>query len=441
MTNSKRKTLIKYVVPAILSNACIFLFTIIDGVFVGNGVGSDALGAVNIAMPMVMIATAINMLTSIGGCAIAAIRLGQDDKEGANQAFLHSLTANVFLAAVITLVCTLLTEPLSAFLGADAFYLPMVKEYVFWWGLFAIPSALSVNFQFFCRNDGSPMLVMVATVASTVLNIFLDWLFVFPMHMGIMGAAVATGISQTVSWLIVAVHFICRKGDLRIRFYKPQMGMFGQIIFFGLPEMIAQFATPVTTICLNTVIVANFGEMGVNAFAVISYVASLAISVFSGAAEGLQPLFGQTYGAKEEKDMKWYFRNGMLISFVGSIIIVGLCVLFGRPICSLFGADAETLEYTLKYLPQYAWAFIVVGLNTMVSAYMYSTERSGYAIPLNICRALVFNTLIIRGLPALLGKGVIWFTYGISECAVLVLAVILLKFSERNGIVFKESQY
>ncbi len=284
MQNTRRKTLFKYVIPSILSNTCIFLFTIVDGVFVGRGVGSDALGAVNIAMPVVMIATAINMLTSIGGCAIAAIRLGQNDKEGANQAFLHSLTANVVLAAIITLVCTLLTEPLSKFLGADAFYLPMVKEYVFWWGLFAIPSALSVNFQFFCRNDGSPALVAVATVISTVLNIFLDWLFVFPMQMGIMGAAIATGISQTVSWLIVAIHFILRKGDLRIRLYKPQMGMFGQIIFFGLPEMIAQFATPVTTICLNTVIVAHLGEVGVNAFAVISYVASLAISVFAGAA-------------------------------------------------------------------------------------------------------------------------------------------------------------
>ena len=441
MKNTRGKTLIKYVIPSILSNACIFLFTIVDGVFVGRGVGSDALGAVNIAMPVVMIATAVNMLTSIGGCAIVAIRLGQNDKAGANQAFLHSLTANVALAALITLVCTLLTGPLSRFLGADDFYLPMVKEYVFWWGLFAIPSALSVNFQFFCRNDGSPALVAVATVVSTALNIFLDWLFVFPMQMGIMGAAIATGISQTAGWLVAAMHFILRKGDLRIRFFKPQMKMFGQIIFFGLPEMIAQFATPVTTICLNTVIVASLGEIGVNAFAVISYVASLAVSVFSGAAEGLQPLFGQTYGAKEEKDMKWYFRSGMLISFVGSIVIVGLCVLFGRPICALFGADAETLEYTLRYLPQYAWAFVVVGLNTMISAYLYSTERSGYAIPLNICRALVFNTLVIRGLPALAGEGIIWYTYGIAECAVLVLAVILLKVSERNGIRFEDPQH
>ena len=230
------------------------------------------------------------------------------------------------------------------------------------------------------------------------------------MQMGIMGAAIATGISQTASWLVAAMHFLLRKGDLRIRFFKPQIGMFGQIIFFGLPEMIAQFATPVTTICLNTVIVAHLGEVGVNAFAVISYVASLAISVFAGAAEGLQPLFGQTYGAREETNMKWYFRSGMLISFVGSIVIVGLCILFGRPICSLFGEDAGTLEYTLRYLPQYAWAFVVVGLN-------------------------------IRGLPALAGEGIIWYTYGIAECAVLVLAVILLKVSERNGVRFKNPQY
>lgn len=441
MQKNRTKTLFQYVLPAILSNACIFLFTIIDGIFVGQGVGSDALGAVNIAMPMVMIATAINMLTSIGGCAITAIRLGQNDKEGANRAFLHSMAANVFFAVLIALACTQLTEPLSIFLGADAYYLPMVKEYVFWWGLFAIPSALSVNFQFFCRNDGSPMLVMIATIISTVLNIFLDWLFVFPMQMGIMGAAIATGISQTASWLITAIHFVKHKGELRIYKYKVEPAMFGQIVFFGLPEMIAQFATPVTTICLNNVIVANLGEIGVNAFAIISYVASLAISIFSGASEGLQPLFGQTYGAKEEKDMKWYFRSGLLISFVGSIVIVGLCIVLGKPLCSLFGADGETLEYTLRYLPQYAWAFIVVGLNTMISAYLYSTERSGYAIILNICRSFAFNILIIIALPVIVGSSVIWFTYGISECLVLIVAFVLLKFSERNGIVFKEPKY
>ena len=437
MQTSRRKQLITYVAPAILTNACIFLFTVIDGIFVGNGVGSDALGAVNIAMPFVMIATAINMLTSIGGVTVTAIRLGRGDTQGANQAFMHSLTANFAIAVIVTLLGVCATQPLARMLGADDAYLPMVSDYLFWWALFAIPCALSLNFQSFCRNDGSPMLVGVATVLSTVLNIFLDWLFVFPLHMGIMGAALATGISQTVSWLIVLGHFVLKKGVLRIQRFKPEGKLYRKVLFRGLPEMIAQFATPVTTICMNHVLIANLGDIGINAFSIISYIASLALSVLAGASEGLQPLFGQSYGAKNEKDLKYFFRSGLWISAIGSTLIIVLVVIFGRPICSLFGASGETLEYTVKYLPQYAWGFIVAGVNVMISAYFYSTKRSKQAIALNVLRSLVLNTAIILGFPVLFGGSVVWFTFGIYELLVLVAAVIQLRLSERNGVVYQ----
>ena len=358
-SRSRTKTLLKYVLPAILTNACIFLFTIIDGIFVGRGIGSSALGAVNIAVPFVMIATALNMLTSTGGVTATAIRLARHDSEGANQAFMHSLTANFLIAVVITLLGTVCATPLCRMLGADEAYLPMVREYMFFWALFAIPSALSVNFQSFCRNDGSPVLVAVATVVSTVLNIFLDWLFVFPLQMGIMGAAIATGISQTISWLIVLAHFILRKGALRIRKYKPEAKLFRKVIFRGLPEMLAQIATPVTTICLNHVLLATLGREGEDTFAVISYVASFAMAVLFGTSEGLQPLFGQSYGAKEEGDLKFYFRSGMLISLIGSSLCVVFAVIFARPVSMLFGAEGDIIDATVKYMPQYAWAFVV----------------------------------------------------------------------------------
>ncbi len=437
MQNNRVKTLFRYVFPAILTNTCIFLFTIIDGIFVGRGVGQNALGAVNIAMPFVMISTALNMLTSIGGVTVAAIRLGRKDKEGANQAFMHSFTVNFLISAVITLLGLVFTTPLCHMLGADEMYLPMVKEYIFWWALFAIPSALSVNFQSFCRNDGSPMLVAVATAVSTAINIILDWLFVFPLRMGIMGAAIATGISQTVSWLIVLMHFILRRGELRIRKYKPEAKLFRKVIFRGLPEMIAQFATPVTTICLNHVLIATLADEGVNTFAVISYVSSFAMSVLFGASEGLQPLFGQTYGAKEEKDLKFYLRSGMIISVLGSAICIGLAIGFSRPISVLFGAEGNIIDATAKYMPQYAWAFVVSGLNTLISAYFYSTKRSVQAIILNILRSFVINTAVIIGLSAAFGAGIVWYTFGISEAVVLVIAFLLLKISERNGIEYK----
>lgn len=437
MSVSRRKNLLTYVVPATLTNACIFLFTIVDGIFVGHGVGTHGLGAVNIAVPFTMICAALFMLTSIGGVTIAAIRLGRGDQAGANQAFMHSFTATLAVTVALSAVGVFLTVPAARLLGADDSYLPMVRDYLFWYSLFIIPSGLSVNLQSFCRNDGSPVLVGIATAAGTVFNIFADWLFVFPLQMGLMGAALATGISQTITLLIVLTHFTRKKGALRFGTFQCSGALYRKLVFRGLPEMIAQFATPVTTICMNRVLLAHMGEVGVNSFSIISYVASFTMSVLFGSSEGLQPLFGQSYGAKDEVSLKYYFRAGCVISVAGSAVIVALTVLLDRGICALFGADAETLAFTVQSMPQYVWGFIIAGVNILISAYFYSTKRSKQAIILNVMRSLVVNVAVILGLPALLGREIVWYTFGIYECIVLVLAVALLKRSERNGIVYK----
>lgn len=214
---SQAKTLFHYVLPSICGQLCIFLFTIVDGIFVGRGVGEMALGAINIILPFIMVLNALYMLTTVGGATVTAIRLGRGDTEGANLAFLHSLTALLVTAAVLTAVGVGLTEPLGYLLGANETYISDVMDYLFWYSAFILPSALSMLLQFFVRNDGSPILVMAATVASSGLNIFLDWLFVFPLRQGVAGAAIATGISQTVSFLILASHFFRKRGALRVR--------------------------------------------------------------------------------------------------------------------------------------------------------------------------------------------------------------------------------
>lgn len=280
MESSRKKIIFQNVAPAILSNACVFLFSVVDGIFVGNGAGSQALGAVNLALPFVLLAQALNAMASIGGVTITAIRFGRGDKEGAQNAFMHALTLNLIVGILITLSGSVFTGVVVGLLGASESYLALVKEYVFWYALFAIPNALSLNLQSFCRNDGSPGLVAVTNVVSTALNIFLDWLFVFPMQMGVMGAAVATGISQTLGLLIVLTHYVSKKGNLRIRRYKPQWKLFRKIIFRGLPEGIAQFSTPVTTLCMNHTLMAAYGDIGINAFAIISYLSSFTMSVF-----------------------------------------------------------------------------------------------------------------------------------------------------------------
>lgn len=206
--------------------------------------------------------------------------------------------------------------------------MPLVKKYVFWWALFAVANSLSLNLQSFCRNDGFPGLVAFTNVIATAVNIFLDWLFVFPMHKGVMGAAVATGISQIVGLLIILTHLVFKKGSLVIRRYKPQIRLFRKIIFRGLPEAIAQFSTPVTTLCMNYTLMATFGNIGINAFSIISYLSSFTMAVFFGASEGRQPLFGQAYGAREDDNLKHYYRVGQIISIFGSAFCVAIYVIF-----------------------------------------------------------------------------------------------------------------
>ena len=437
MIPSRKKTVVHNVAPAILANACVFLFSVVDGIFVGQGAGSQALGAVNLALPFVLLAQALNAMASIGGVTITVIRFGRGDKEGAQNAFMHSLTLNAAVGILMTLLGSALTGPVCGLLGASEAYLPLVREYIFWYALFAIPNALSLNLQSFCRNDGSPGLVAVTNIISTCVNIFLDWLFVFPLQKGVMGAAVATGISQTVGLLVILTHYVRKKGDLRIRGYQPQGKLFRKILFRGLPEGIAQFSTPVTTLCMNRALMATYGSIGINAFAIISYLSSFTMSVFFGASEGMQPLFGQAYGGKKEDDLKYYYRVGQLISIIGSALCVAVYVLFPHVLCALFGADAETTDFTAVHMWEYCWGFIVSSVNSMLSAYFYSTKRSAQAILLNTVRSLVMNTLVITLLPMVFGRTIVWHTFGIYEVLVLVLAIILKKTSERRGIVYQ----
>ena len=435
--SNQGKQLIKYVLPMVLCNCAFFLFTIVDGIFVGRGVGTDALGAVNIVMPYVMALNALIMLTSIGGVTVTAIRLGRGDTPGANQAFMHGMTGTAVISVFMCVAGTCLTEPVARLLGANDAYLPMVKEYLFWYAAFAIPFGIYNGLNHFCRNDGSPVLVSVGSMISTGANIFLDWLFVFPLHMGLKGAAIATGISQIIGFFIVSTHYIRQKGVLRIRRFSFDPALMKKILGRGLPESVAQLAMPIATLCTNYVLLARLGGIAVNAFSIICYVASFSIAIFFGTAEGLQPLIGQSYGAKNEHDLKYYFHAGLVINFVGSILISVLLIFVGGGVCALFGADGETLRYTVDALPRYGWGFIVMSLNSMISAYLYSTKRTKEALIMNVSRSLVFDTVIILLLPAVFGGEAVWYTMGAYEMASLILALALLIRSEEHGVVYR----
>lgn len=432
MENSKAKNIFKYVAPTVLSQVCFFLFTIVDGIFVGRGESTEALAAINIVFPFVMLANALFSLINVGGVVISAIKLGEGDTEGANKVFRHSTAMLGIISICLCLAGVLFTNPLCNLLGANATYYKHVHNYLFWYSLFIIPSGFSQLLQFFGRNDNVPVLVGVATVVSTTCNIFLDWLFIFPLQMGTMGAALATGISQCIALTVLLTHFLAKKGAFRFGLPNFEGRTIKDILANGLPACIGQLSPAVMTLCMNQVLITQIGDIAVNAFSVISYIASFTVAIFNGTSDGLQPLFGQACGAKNEKDLKYYFKSGILINFLGSVLITGVMILISRPVCALFGAEGETLDQVVKALPMFAWGFIIQSFNMMIVSFLYSTDRATKATIVSVLRGIVFTVAVIFAVPAIFGGNSVWFTMGIYEAMSLIVAVILLKYKGKQ---------
>ncbi|MEG2377114.1 MAG: MATE family efflux transporter [Clostridia bacterium] len=436
ITRLRMKELSKYILPTVAGSICNFLYVIVDGIFVGQGVGGIALGAVNIACPFTLLISAIAMLTTVGGVTVAAIRIGRGDHDGANDAFMHAMCAAIVIGALMMIIGTTFSDGIAALCGANDTFIAMSSDYIFYCSMFSLPVVCSIILGGFVRCDGSPLLASIAVISGALANVFLDWLFVFPLNMGVAGAAIASGLGQVAAFAILLLHFLRRRGHLRVRKFKFRAALLGKVIIRGLPEMVAQFGTPIMTICLNYALLRHMGDLEISAFAVIAYITAFAIGVFLGVSGGLQPLIGRCYGARDAAGLHFYLRAGVVINVTCGVALYAVFVVFGRQLCGLFSSDAALIDAATAALPAFGWAFIIMAVNLVISSYFYSTKRTKEALVAALSRCVVLNSICILGLPMLFGGTVVWYTLGIAEAASLVISFLLLWRSERYGTEF-----
>ena len=434
MKDQTRK-LIRYTLPSILSMVSIFLFSIVDGIFVGHGVGINAVGAINISFPFIMFFESVVMLTTIGGLTVTAIRVGRKDFEGANQVFRLVLVLNTAISFFLFLAGTLLSGPIARLLGATDTFYPLVKEYIFWYSIFMIPCFLNGTLLGFARNDGIPELVSIFTISASVLNIIGDYILIFPMHMGIKGAAIATGLSQSISFLCVSCHFLFRRGKLYLGSFHFDPKLTFTMIKRGMPECVAHFGTPITMVLTNIMLARHLGDNALNAYALLMYIATFSASIFIGASQGLQPLFGNSYGEGNEGDLRYYLHSGIKVCLGGGIIINSILFFLGPSICMLFNANDSAIALFNQHMPKYLVSILLEAVTVTISAFLYSTTRSKAALTIHMLRAFVADTIVILSIPVVLGPQNLWFAPLIIETIVMTAAIILLKYNTRDGLI------
>ena len=422
------KSLCRYIFPAMGGLFATYLYNVVDGIFVGQGVGSAALGAVNIGVPFITFAVAIAAMFPMGGGTVVAIRMGREDKEGANHAFMTAFLLTLLASLLLTLIGMAFSRQIVDLSGGRTLshtMRDMAADYLFYYCAFSVPMLMSTCLSVFVRNDGSPALSFVGMCVGAGANIFLDWLFIFPMKMGVVGAAIASGLGQVFSVAVLLSHFVRKRGSLRFRRFPVSGALIGKLCKRGVPEAASQLTTPVTALCYNLMLARLVGDIGVSTFSVLSFIYSLVNAILSGTAQGLQPLWGLCYGERDTDGMNLYFRWGIRINAILSVVIYGLLFLFAEPVIQIFNRDPELVQNASAALSLFGLSFIPMALNLIYTAFLYSTKRTLQADAISLSRGVVLKAAAIFCMPVLFGIDVIWLAPFAAELLTLVLALVL----------------
>lgn len=424
--------ILRYVVPSVSAMVVSFTYNMVDGMFVRQGVGPSALASVNLAMPFTQIMTGLASMLSIGWATAMAIYKGKEEPKKANQTFLTSSLLVFTTGLLLTLIGFFASTQIAHFFGATELLLGQTATYIKWYSFFSLFFTATILGNSFVRNDGSPELASWAMIIGALSNIFLDWLFIFPLETGIKGAAIASGLGQVLSCLVLAIHFLRKKGILRIERFSVTFKQCWEVFVCGLPEFVIQISQPMTIFCYNLVILRYLGESGLTAFAGVTYMMVIMLGVFFGISQGLQPLIGLSFGRRETHKVDYYFHAGLIINLILSTVLYSLYVLIGPFALKLFITDHSLIPLAFTALKWYGLAYIPAAMNIIFITYFLSIRKSMQAFWISCSRGVILNCLLIFVLPALFGVKLIWLPLLAAEGITLIFAMLLKKSKKIN---------
>ena len=436
------KLFTKLLVPTIMGMAASALFTVVDGIFVGNGIGSDAMAAVNISAPIFMIITGVGLMFGMGGGILTSINLSQGKKKVANINFTQSVIALVFISLVMTLLLTIFPHKIATLFGSDEYLMDMVVEYLFWFSISLPFTVLVVALPFFIRLT-NPKISMWAMLAATVVNIILDYLFIFVFKWGLFGAAIATDIGEFVGAAIMIVYLF--RHSIAIRFVWLKLSVksllltlrnVGYMIKLGFSVFLSEITISVMIISGNYVFMDYMGADGVAAYSVICYLFPIIFMVFNATVQSAQPIISYNYGCGQMKRSDNALRLSMLFTLAFAFSIMLLFICFTRSIVTLFIPDTACAAwgYAVAGLPLFATDYLFFGINIIIIGYYTSIERLRRAISLAVLRGIL-PVVFFFTLPLLLDVNGIWLAVAAGEITTTVVIVILLIVDKvrRNG--------
>lgn len=405
------------------------IYILADTIFIANAIGELGLAALNLAIPIFTLVSGIGLLIGIGGGTWYTILRAQRKPQSATNVFNHAL----ILGGILSLICMLVglfgSEQLSIWFGANDETLVLTSVYLRVILLFA-PFFIFNNLMVaFIRNDHNPKVAMMGMLLGSLANIIFDYIFIYIFDWGMLGAALATSITPIISILVLLLHFKSAANTLKVEKIKWEFFIFGRIVNLGLSAFITELSTGIVILVFNIVIVRIMGNIGVAAYSIIANISFVVIAIYTGVAQGMQPIVSDLFGRNQGKDLKRVRRYGMFTAIALAFAIYLTVNLTSDWIISVFNRDNSPLLQSLteQGLRLYFIGFFAAGVNMIAIAYLNAIERANLAFKLSILRGCVFIVPLIMILAYFFDMVGVWLSFGVSEFAMLGLIVWQLK--------------
>ena len=423
-SESVGKAFVRYLVPSTIGMLLMAINIVADGIMVGNRLGPVALGGVGIAAPVYTLFVAMSLWIGIGGATRFSALMGAKRIKEARIVFSHAMASIFAVTLLIGLVAFPFRTELAYLLGANAETYPYVSDYLYLMLLFGFVFTMENALSIMVRNDGSPNLAMVSLITTSLLNIGLNYVFLFVLDFGVQGAAAATLLAAFVGMLVLCTHFFKKGNQLRFVRFKPNRKLLLLILVIGFPSFLAEVGMSVFTISHNNVFERLAGTEGVAAFAILNYVHSVMLLAFLGMGSAIQPLVSYYSGAKDQAKIKKTLQLAIGTAVTAGVLFFIFGQFFAGVIVSVFGDFPDAvMELATSGIQLFFIAYLFMGANFVMMTYYQSTGEIRMATWITAAREIVVLLILLSILPVLFGVTGAWLAIPLSELIVLLTIV------------------
>jgi len=417
--------LLRYTVPSMIMMVFTSIYNIVDGFFVSNFAGKEAFAAVNIIFPVFMIIGSVGFMLGSGGAAIVAQTLGEGHKERADQYFSMLILLTFIIGIVSTVFFELIMRPLAGWLGASG----TLQDYCVTYGRQATLTMpffmLQTSFQTYFNVAEKPRLGLLVTVASGLANIVLDFLLVGVAGGGLVGAAVATNISELIGGAVPVVYFI-RKNSSLLRLVRARFT--GRVILKactnGSSEMLSNMSSSIVSILYNNRLLNLAGADGVAAYGAIMYLSFIFAAILLGYAQGTAPIMSYHYGAENKDEMKNVFRRSLVLIGIFDVAMTVLAIALTPMFTEIFVGYDESLQLMTQHgMRLFSIGFLFFGYTIYASSFFTSLGDGLVSAIISFVRSLALPVIMLLILPLFLGLDGIWLSETFTEAVSLAVSV------------------